>query len=132
MQQMTGNACGFSLLELLIVLAIIGILASVAYPMYTHAIAKTRRTEAKIALLHLANRMEIYYLENNNSYAGASLANLGFNKKTDKNFYILSLNSTSHHYQLMAIATFADAECSRFILDELGKKTSTGNLQQCW
>jgi len=113
-------------------LTIIGILAVIAYPMYTHTLIKIRRTEARIALLNLANQMEIYYLENNNSYAHASLAKLGLNEKTDKNFYELSLNSTRNHYQLVATATFIDAACYRFMLNELGAKTSAREVEGCW
>lgn len=123
---------GFSLFELLIVLTIIGILAAIAYPIYTHALIKTYRTEAKIALINLANRMEIYYLENNHSYANAKLENLGVSKKTDKNLYQLALDSTANTYELSATATFSDPECYRFILNELGEKTSTGSIRQCW
>lgn len=126
------TANGFSLFELLIVLSIIGILASVAYPIYTHAIIKTRRAEAKIALINLANHMEIYYLENNNSYADASLSKLGSNEKTDKSLYHLSLSSTHSTYELAATALFTDTECRRFLLNELGEKTNLGNSQSCW
>ncbi|WP_218814057.1 type IV pilin protein [Rickettsiella endosymbiont of Dermanyssus gallinae] len=126
------RVCGFSLFELLITLSIIGILASIAYPIYTHAITKTRRTEAKIALINLANQMEIYYLENNNSYADASLSKLGVNEKTDKNFYHLSLSSTNNSYKLVATATFTDPEWRRLLLNELGEKTNLGNSQLCW
>jgi type IV pilus assembly protein PilE len=123
---------GYSLFELLIVLAIMGILAGIAYPIYTHAIIKTRRAEAKIALINLANHMEIYYLGNNHSYANASLAKLGINEKTDKNFYHLSVHSNNNTYKLAATATFTDTECRRFLLNELGEKTSLGNSSSCW
>lgn len=126
------TACGFSLFELLVVISIIGILVSIAYPIYTHAIIKTRRAEAKIALINLANRMEIYYLKNNNSYAGASLSKVGVNEKTDKKFYHLSLKSVHNTYELAATATFTDLECRRFLLNELGEKTSIGTSQLCW
>lgn len=128
---LTSNEVGFSLIELLIVLIIMGILAAVAYPIYTHALIKTRRTEAKIALINLANRMEAYSLENNNSYANASLAELNVNEKTDKKFYRLTVNSTARTYELTATATFSDPECPIFKLNELGEKINFGN-KNCW
>ncbi|MES2141834.1 MAG: type IV pilin protein [Pseudomonadota bacterium] len=118
------NEYGFSLFELLIVLTIMGILATIAYPIYTQALIKTRRTEAKVALINLANRMEIYYLENNNSYANANLASLGINPKTAKGFYKLSITSTNNSYQLSATATFKDPNCYRLRLNELGERSS--------
>lgn len=122
---------GFSLFELLIVLVIIGILANIAYPIYTHALLKTHRTEAKIALMDLANRMERYYLENN-SYLGASLSKLHINVITDRKLYLLSLNSTNNTYLLFATATFSDPECYCFMLNQLGEKTNAGPAKQCW
>jgi type IV pilus assembly protein PilE len=130
--KLRSTECGFSLLELLIVLAIVGILSAIIYPNYQQAIIKTRHTEAKLALMDLANRMESYYLGNNHSYANASLAKLGVQEKTDKSFYKLSVKSTVNTYELLATATFSDAECYRFALNELGKKTSTNNMNICW
>ncbi len=129
---MINTAHGFSLFELLIVLVIIGILANITYPIYTHVLIKVHRTEAKIALMDLANRMERYYLENNNSYLGASLGKLHIKAITDKKFYQLSLNSTNNTYLLFATATFSDPECYCFMLNQLGEKTNTGASKQCW
>lgn len=123
---------GFSLFELIIVLSIISILASIAYPIYTQAVVKARRAEAKVALIRLANLMEIYYLENHNSYADASLKKLGINEKTDKNFYQLAVSSTSAAYKLTATATFSDPECQSFFLNERGEKNNSGNASSCW
>ncbi|MDP2179731.1 type IV pilin protein [Methylicorpusculum sp.] len=61
---------GFTLIELMITVAIIGILAGIAYPSYQDHVFKSRRADAKAALSGLANAMERYYTENND-YAEA-------------------------------------------------------------
>lgn len=62
---------GFTLIELMIVVAIIGILAAIAYPSYQDHVRKTRRSDAQGALMGLANAMERHYTANN-TYAGAA------------------------------------------------------------
>lgn len=61
---------GFTLIELMIVVAIIGILASIAYPSYQDSVISSRRADAKGALLSFANAMERHYTETN-SYCNA-------------------------------------------------------------
>ena len=67
---------GITLIELLIVIAIIGILSTIVYPNYKSSVVKTNRAQAKIALEGLAGAMERYYSENN-SYAGAKFSSAG-------------------------------------------------------
>ncbi|MCK5829679.1 MAG: type IV pilin protein [Methylococcales bacterium] len=67
---------GFTLIELMIVVAIVGILASVAYPSYQESVLKSRRSDAKGALLGLVNAMERHFTENN-SYCGAATTDSG-------------------------------------------------------
>ena len=55
---------GFTLIELMITVAIVGILAAVAYPSYREQVAKGRRTEAKAILLQANQWMERFYAEN--------------------------------------------------------------------
>ena len=55
---------GFTLVEVMIVVAIIGILAAVAYPSYQESIAKSRRAEVRTLLLEASQWMERHYSEN--------------------------------------------------------------------
>ena len=63
---------GFSLIELLIVIAIIGILAGIAYPNYQEYVARARRADAKTVLLENAQFLERFYTQNG-TYVGAAL-----------------------------------------------------------
>ena len=63
---------GFTLIELMITVAVIAILAAIAYPSYQDSIRKSRRTDAKNALTQAAANMERYYTEKN-TYAVAGI-----------------------------------------------------------
>lgn len=62
---------GFTLIELMIVVAIIGIIAAIAYPSYSDHVDRARRSDAQGALVGLAAAMERHYATNN-SYQGAA------------------------------------------------------------
>jgi type IV pilus assembly protein PilE len=128
---------GFTLIELMIVVAIIGILAAVGYPAYTSSVKKGNRADAIDSLLSLAGRMEEYYI-NNDSYAGATInaagtGTVGSNKTSD-DLYTLSITSaTAFAYSLTATPKTADAECSTLTLNSLGQKSATGtSAASCW
>ncbi len=65
MPRLRVHHAGFTLIELMIVVAIIGILATIAYPSYQDSVKKSRRADAKSALMGFVNAMERYYTENN-------------------------------------------------------------------
>lgn len=76
---------GFSLIELMVVVAIIAIIASIAYPSYQEQMSKTRRSDAKAALMDAAAKMERHYTQFGRY--SATLANSGIIATSPQAYY---------------------------------------------
>ncbi|MFT5532539.1 MAG: type IV pilus assembly protein PilE [Burkholderiaceae bacterium] len=70
---------GFTLIELMIVVAIVAILAAIAFPSYTQQVRKGRRVDAKSAMLDLAARQEKFFATNNRYSVSGTALNYGNN-----------------------------------------------------
>ncbi len=132
---------GFSLIELMMTVAIVGILAGVAFPAYVSQMAKAKRSEGQAALLDLSTRMERFYSENR-TYEGANIA--GNNTSTllpstltyPDGYYNLSIsNQTDSSYTLIATpnsGTHKDEDCGSLTLTHTGVKGSSTGDEKCW
>ena len=131
---------GFTLIEMMIVVAIIGTLAAIAYPSYDEYVKRGNRTEGQALLSDASARQERYFAQNN-AYitADADVAKLGLKNgnKSETNKYTLVLSKVAGDggYTLTAQQGFNDAKCGNLTLDALGKKERTGTdktAAECW
>jgi type IV pilus assembly protein PilE len=134
------RSLGFTLLEVMIVCAIVAILAAIAYPSYQSSVQKSRRAEAKTALLGVAAQMERWSTEKS-GYAAATLGASSpavFANHSENSYYNLSLaNLTATTYTARAAPTGAQTgdPCGTFTYNEQGFKSVTGGTwttAQCW
>jgi len=130
---------GFSLIELMIVVAVIGILAAIAYPSYQDQIVKSRRAEGKAKLLEVAQALEkcktLYGSYDNANCAAHGVVTGGKTQPSASGFYAVSATATSATaFTLQAVPTPTDAVCGTLTLDQTGTKgeSGTGTVPDCW
>jgi type IV pilus assembly protein PilE len=154
----TGTA-GFTLIELMITVAIVGILATIAATSYQSQVMRSRRTDARTAILDLAGREEKLF-STTNVYSPSPLA-LGYGTAatfpappsgipvggSGTDYYNVSVVTPDTLYQAGAANTYVivatpiattsqagDTACASLSVNQLGQQTSTGTgtPAQCW
>ncbi len=134
---------GFTLMELMIVVVIVGILSGVAFPAYKAYVDRAKRTEGKAFLMEIAARQERYYFDNN-SYA-TSAVNLGYattTPKSDESHYSLTNPiaaggsgsiTTSYLLKITTVSPWVDDTCGTYLtLDSKGAQGSDTGNAICW
>lgn len=130
------RTAGFSLLELMIVVAVAAILAVIAYPSYQNHVTKTWRGNAGACLTELAQALERRYTSTMD-YSGA-LPVRGCMSEADMddryNFVLASVGSTSFRLEAQPQGAQAsnDTQCGTLSLDERGNKGADGDPGDCW
>lgn len=125
---------GFTLIEVMVVVAIIGILAAVAYPAYTEYVKKTRRAEVSLVLLENAHMLERHYTRTG-SYAEGTVNGLVTQSPAegDAVFTVeVTLNAEDYLLEATAVAggLMAGDACATYTLNQLGQRTPTD--AKCW
>jgi type IV pilus assembly protein PilE len=142
-QHLANKQKGFTLIELMVVIVIIGILIKVAVPQYYTFIQKSNRSSAKTALLNLAAQEEKYY-SINNSYT--SLTTLGISTTaplTGTATYTIAVtipNPQTNPPSFSATATpiagtvQASDACGTYTINSLGQQAVSGGTTTtgCW
>ena len=123
---------GFSLVELMVVVAIMGILATVAVPEYTQYLAKGNRSEAMRELVVVANLEEQFFIENR-TYT-VDMTTLGFDADpffSENESYqidVVPVSDITTDFQVQATAydkqSKIDTQCAVISIDNLGQKTA--------
>lgn len=124
---------GFTLIELMVVVAIIAILASIAYPAYTDYIVKTRRSAGAACLLEQAQFMERYYTTNM-GYSSAALPATACRTELSAHYsFDFSAGPAAATYTLAATPQGSQASqdsCGTLTINQAGTKTPT--TDGCW
>ncbi len=123
---------GFTLIELMITVAVIGILAAVAYPSYVDYVKRSNRAEAQRELMRIANLQEQYFIDHRTYTADLTKLNLANPYVTESTNYSISATGDASGFKLTANAQnyqSSDTGCTKISITHTGAKPDG---ETCW
>jgi len=138
---MRRTQSGITLLELMMVVAVVGILAAIAYPSYRDQVIRSKRADAKVALQQAAQGLENcftrYHKYNHADCAVAGLLTAPGIESSDHNYKVTGAFADDLSFVITATAQngqASDAGCATFTLDQNNARGSTGtkSVAECW
>jgi type IV pilus assembly protein PilE len=129
---MYRKAKGVTLIEVMIVVVIVAILASIAIPAYGRYVLRAQRSDAMSALLRVAANQEKFYLQNN-TYADDA-ASVG-GATSEKGWYTIEVDGDENGFTATATPVAGspqakDTECTSFTINETGQRGASNTT--CW
>lgn len=133
---------GFTLIELMVVVAIIGVISAIAFPSYNSYMKKSRRADAKVGLSKIADKQERFYLQNNIYASSTTLLGLTNPVVSDEGYYNITVDAGAGTagFTLTANAIPGkpqanDTGCTSMTLSSTGARNPDGNPateKDCW
>jgi len=137
MQRTKLGQGGFTLIEIMVVVAIVAVLSTIAYGSYRDSVVKSKRKAAAACSIELAQFMERYYTTNM-TYVGAALPNAGCRAELalDYAFGVAGLTATGYTISATPVGAqlSSDTLCGTLGVNERGQKSKSGSgsLTDCW
>lgn len=136
----SNRETGFSLIEVMIVVVIVGVLASIAVPSYQRYVISTNRTSATACLTELAQSMERTYTQNMRyNPQGFVLPQIQCRADLAQRYGFTLGNHNARTYTISAVPTSLqnDTDCGTLTLNQAGQKGAAGGfniatVRQCW